>query len=254
MRLAGLPSHRRPRLSSNVRPRSHRPCNASRECAFGVNQTATSAAKPRRAKGSSLPLRLRTGHFQVFKQPKTSAGRCFTKRTAQPQATNSQPARSHALAVLWPKSTSRQAPACPSLHSASPPKHLGTRRCSSPPGRGLTPRSTRGPTAGRQARAAPRRTMRCAGLPSHRRPRVTSNVRPRRKPLARIAVLLNSQVMASASFQRPRPLKDDGAFFCSRSQAAPANVYHGVRGAHVLRHSRDLPVRACRQLRVLRAR
>ena len=43
--------------------------------------------------------------------------------------------------------------------------------------RGLTPRSTRGPTAGQQARAAPRCTMRRAGLPSHRWSRVTSNVR-----------------------------------------------------------------------------
>ena len=55
--------------------------------------------------------------------------------------------------------------------TAPPPLRSASRR-------GLTPRSTRGPTAGQQARAAPRCTMRRAGLPSHRWPRVTSNVRP----------------------------------------------------------------------------
>ncbi len=55
---------------------------------------------------------------------------------------------------------------------------VGTSRAPQPP-RGLTPRSTRGPTAGHQARAAPWPIMRRTGLASHRRSRVTSNVRPR---------------------------------------------------------------------------
>ena len=46
-------------------------------------------------------------------------------------------------------------------------------------GRGLTPRSRRGPTAQDQAREALRSIVRLAGLALRRRSRLTSNVRPR---------------------------------------------------------------------------
>ena len=50
-------------------------------------------------------------------------------------------------------------------------------------GRGLTPRSRRGPTALHLAREAPWYMMRFAGQAQHRRSRLTSNVRPHKTSL-----------------------------------------------------------------------
>ena len=56
---------------------------------------------------------------------------------------------------------------------------LSTSTAASTAQRCLTRRSSRGPTAGQQARDTPLPIMRLAGLPSHRWPRLSSNVRPR---------------------------------------------------------------------------
>ena len=68
-------------------------------------------------------------------------------------------------------------------------------------GRGLTPRSRRGPTAGHRARATGTVYILCGpGLAPHRRSRLTSNVRPRK---TRRAVLQQNQRL-SAWTEQPR--------------------------------------------------
>ena len=127
------------------------------------------------------------------------------------------------------------------------------RKCLAESKRRLTPRSSRGPTAGHQARQAQRSIMRSSGLASRRRPRLSSNVWPRHE---RGRGLLPCET-ASQCFSRSGWVAESertlALGLCSKEPArfgphgvgSEPNTLHSPGAiAHVRWHSRDLRVRA----------
>src|SRR5688572_1188764 len=143
----GLAPHRRSRLTSNVRPRNSYTLRAP-------GFTTSSSARV------FLVLRTSPAATNTFRAGKPARANVSQSVEGHRRAT---PARLR-VATRWARG-GQVAPSRP---------RFGKRAS-----RRLTLRSSRGPTAGRQAREVVGHIIVLAGLASYRRPRLTSNVRPR---------------------------------------------------------------------------